>query len=105
MSISHEISDVDGVTVIDDDLPAFKGDALLVELESAVQVIGEDDGVTTQYFVVSGVETPFSGWECIAFAAQDDGTPINFRDHAGGEDASHEDVLAQLVALAEGDHD
>ncbi|MFC6953730.1 hypothetical protein [Halorubellus litoreus] len=89
--------DIPGVVGITEHIEGFTGDAWLVEIDQDVPVLKAGDETTTRFFVVSGVHAPYSGWECLAFPATEDGDPINFREHAGGRGYSHKATIEELI--------
>lgn len=50
------------------------------------------------YFVVSGVDAPFSGWEVLAFPADKDGNVTDWCEVAGSRgNVTHEDIVRELA--------
>ena len=51
-----------------------------------------------EHFVVSGVEAPITGWEVLAFPADEKGEVISWVEEAGwrGDSATHEAVITAL---------
>jgi hypothetical protein len=49
-----------------------------------------------KYFVVSGVNAMFSGWEVLVFPADEHGEVTSWSEVAGGRGITHEEAIADL---------
>lgn len=71
------------VKIIKKGLAGFTGDAWLVKRGD-------------EYFVVSGTNAPFTGWEVLVFPADKNGKVVDWGEVAGGRGISHEDAIREL---------
>jgi hypothetical protein len=54
-----------------------------------------------QYFVVSSVIAPFSGFETLVFLADENGEVTSWDEVAGGRGVSREEAITELASLSE----
>jgi len=69
--------------IINKKVQGFIGDAWLVKLNN-------------KYFVVSGVDAVFSGWEVLVFKSDKYGVVNDFIEVAGGRGITHEEAIKEL---------
>lgn len=84
--------------IVDDDLffdrleilgrgtPGWVGDAWRVR-----------DRVSGRFFVASGVDATYSGWEVLVFASDASGEVTGWGEVAGGQGFTHEEALQDLL--------
>ena len=73
------------VEIITKTLPGFE-DAWFVKKEK-------------DYFVVSGADALFTGWEVLVFPAKETGEVIDLVEICGGRGITHEDAIEELEAM------
>jgi hypothetical protein len=79
------------VDIVQDNLKDYAGSACLVWRSDI-------DRDKEEYFVVSSVMAPYTGFETLAFRASEDGEVINWLHVAGGRGMTREDVIRELEA-------
>ena len=84
------------VEIIKKNLSGFTGKAWLVKKNKKIK-FGETG--ETEYFVVSGTNAMFSGWEVLVFPATEEGDVLDWGEVCGGRGITHEDAMKELEAL------
>jgi hypothetical protein len=78
------------VEIIRKDLTNFNGEAWLIRKGN-------------EYYVVSGADVPFSGWEVLIFPSDENGVVTNWGEVAGGRGISHEEAIKQFDSDSDSD--
>jgi len=74
------------VEIVKKDLKGYTGEAWLVKKGK-------------EYFVVSGTNAMFTGWEVLVFRATKTGKVIHWGDVCGGRGITHEEAIKELGKL------
>lgn len=91
------------VKMVKENLDGFLGTAHLVKTNVKLEPKKEDyeDFEPTEYFIVSGVNAMFSGWEVLVFPSDKDGEVQSWAEVVGGRDIDHETAIDWLVEKLE----